>query len=48
MVCKPCLDPRPADTRPPRIKPEGLPVKDARPEPPEVFRTPGVLGDDDL
>ncbi len=48
MVCTQCFDPRPADTRPPRIKPEGLPIRDARPEPSEVFREEGELGGDDL
>lgn len=48
LVCAKCFDPRPADTKPPRIKPEGLPVRDARPEPSEIFRTPGELGGDDL
>jgi hypothetical protein len=48
MVCADCFDPRPADTRPPRIKPEGLPIRDARPEPEPVFREEGELGGDDL
>lgn len=48
MVCAPCFDRRPADTRPPRLKPEGLPVKNARPEPEPIFRDPNDLGGDDL
>lgn len=48
MVCSPCFDPRPADTKPPRITPEGLPLRNASPEPPETFREDGDLGGDDL
>lgn len=48
MVCPDDWDPRPADTRPPRLKPEGLPIRDARPEPPPIFREEGELGGDDL
>lgn len=47
-VCSKCFDPKPADLRPPRVKPEGLPVRDARPEPPPIFREEGELGGDDL
>lgn len=48
MVCPPCFDRRPPDTRPPRLRPEGLPVRDARPEPEPVFRDEDDLGGDDL
>jgi hypothetical protein len=48
LVCRPCWDPRPADTKPPKVGPEGLPVRDARPEPEPVFRDPGDMGGDDL
>lgn len=48
MVCRPCYDPRPPETNPPRLAPEGLPVPDARPEPPPIFRAEGELGGDDL
>lgn len=48
MVCGQCWDPRPADTRPPRIRPEGIPLKNVRLEPPPIFRDPGDLGGDDL
>jgi hypothetical protein len=48
LVCKPCWDPRPPDTKPPKLKPEGLPVRDARPEPTPVFREEGEYGGDDL
>ncbi len=48
LVCSPCFDPRPADTRPPSIRPEGLPIRDARPEPEPVYREEGELGGDDL
>lgn len=30
-VCKPCRDPKPADQRPPKVKPEGVPVPNAAP-----------------
>lgn len=48
LVCNPCFDRRPPDTKPPKLKPEGLPVRDARPEPTPVFREEGELGGDDL
>lgn len=48
MVCGPCWDPRPADTRPPRLRPEGLPLRNSRYEPPPIFRTEGQLGGEDL
>lgn len=47
-VCRADWDPRPPDTRPPRLVPEGLPVRDARPEPEPVFRDPTEYGGDDL
>lgn len=48
MVCKADWDPRPAETRPLHLRPEGVPLRDARPEPEPIFREPGVLGGDDL
>jgi hypothetical protein len=48
LTCKPCWDPRPADTRPPKLGPEGLPVKDPRPEPEPIYRAEGELGGEDL
>lgn len=48
MVCGPCWDPRPADTRPPKVKPEGVPLPNARPEPEPIYRDPSELGGDDL
>lgn len=48
LVCRPCWDPRPADTKPPHLRPEGVPIKDARPEPPPIFRDPNDMGGDDL
>lgn len=48
LVCPPCFDKRPPDTRPPNLKPEGIPIRDARPEPPIVERDPEELGGDDL
>jgi hypothetical protein len=43
-VCPPCFDPRPADTRPPNVKPEGLPVSNASPETVPIFRAEGDKG----
>lgn len=48
LVCPPDWDPRPADTRPPKLGPEGVPIRDARPEPEPIFRAEGELGGDDL
>lgn len=48
MVCPPCWDPKPAETRPPPVKPEGLPVRNPRPDPEPVFRDPADNGWDDL
>jgi hypothetical protein len=48
MVCPADWDPKPADLKPPRFGPEGLPARDARPEPPEVFRDPEDNGWADL
>lgn len=47
-VCGPCWDPKPPELRPPPVKPEGLPVRNARPEPEPIFREEGELGGDDL
>lgn len=48
MVCPQDWDKRPPDTRPPRLGPEGVPVRNARPEPEPIFRDPNDLGGDDL
>jgi hypothetical protein len=48
MVCPKDWDPKPAELRPPPVGPEGLPVRDARPEPPIIERPEGELGGDDL
>lgn len=37
MVCPADWDPKPDTLNPPRVFPEGLPVRDARPEQPNVF-----------
>lgn len=39
IVCDECFDPRPAHLDPPRVIPEGLPIRDPRPEPPDHFVT---------
>lgn len=36
-VCKECFDPKPAELKAPRIRPEGVPVPNAAPETEEVF-----------
>ena len=48
LVCRPCFDPPPKELRPPPVRPEGLPVRGASPEPEPVFRDEGELGGDDL
>lgn len=40
MVCNADYDPKPGDLTRPRMKPEGLPVRNARPEPAPVFVDP--------
>lgn len=47
-VCPRDWDPKPAELRPPPIRPEGLPVPGARPEPTPIYRAEGELGGDDL
>jgi hypothetical protein len=44
MVCSPCWDPPPPQLTTPRVFPEGIPIKNPRPEAPPVFITP-MLGD---
>ena len=46
-VCKDCYDPRPADTKPPRYKPEGLPRPDAMPQT-EIIEGPSHTDWDDV
>jgi hypothetical protein len=36
LVCSECHDPRPPELDPPRIWPEGLPIKNPRPEQPDI------------
>lgn len=48
MVCPKDWDPKPAELRPPPVKPEGLPVRNARPDPEPIFREEGEFGGDDL
>jgi len=48
MVCRPCWDPRPEELTPPNVGPEGLPIKDPRPEPPEVFVEANDVQPEDL
>ena len=37
-VCPDDFDPRPADTRPPNYKPEGVPVRNAAPQTTPIFK----------
>lgn len=48
VVCGDCFDPRPPDMNPPRLAPEGLPIRDPRPEPDPVFVEPGDVTEADL
>lgn len=36
-VCEFCHDPKPAQLSPPNIKPEGLPLPNAAPQPADIF-----------
>lgn len=49
LVCPADWDPRPTNTRPPKLDPrEGAPVRDARPEPEPIYRAEGEFGGEDL
>ena len=48
MVCQPCLDPRPAQLTPPKIWPEGVPIRDPRPRPDDIFVSDNEVTGDDL
>lgn len=37
-VCSKCWDPQPAEMKPPMVKPEGVPLPNASPEPEPVTR----------
>lgn len=47
LVCDECYDAKPPDLSPPRIGPEGLPVRDARPDVGDVLG-PNLTTRDDL
>lgn len=47
MVCAADFDPRPAEMTPPKVKPEGVPVPNARPDN-QVDNTPNTTTRDDL
>lgn len=36
-VCAPCFDPKPPEMSPPQLWPEGVPIPDAKPEPPPIY-----------
>lgn len=48
MVCDADFDRKPVDLNPPRLGAEGLPRRDARPYPPELFVGPGDVTAEDL
>lgn len=48
LVCRKDWDPRPPETKPFQVKPEGVPIRDARPEPEPIYRDPAENGWDDL
>jgi hypothetical protein len=45
-VCKDCHDPRPCDTYPPHVGPEGMPRPDAQPRLPEVDQPKPIRPED--
>lgn len=47
MVCSSDYDPRPAEHSPPRVKPEGVPLPNARPDN-QVDNTPNETTREDL
>lgn len=47
-VCPDCFDPKPADMSPPNIKPEGLPLPNAAPEPTDRFLSDNEVTEADL
>lgn len=47
MVCEADFDPRPVDMTPPRARPEGVPLPDARPDN-QIDNTPNETSPDDL
>lgn len=48
MVCVPCLDPIDPLLIPPKVWPEGIPIKDPRPYPPDTFVGDGDVTPEDL
>jgi hypothetical protein len=46
MVCAECFDTRPPDISPPNLHPEGLPVRDARPDQGDVLGSNTTTADD--
>lgn len=42
MVCAADFDPKPAQMTPPRLRPEGQPLRNARPEPAPIFVNPDI------
>lgn len=43
-----CFDPRPPQLDPPDVYPEGVPLPDIRPRPPNIFVEPGDVTPEDL
>jgi hypothetical protein len=48
IVCPECLDPRPAELSPPDVRAEGLPIRDARPEPDAIELEPNDVTREDI
>lgn len=46
-VCPDCYDPRPADLSPPNVYPEGVPIRNARPDPGDLLG-PNTTDPEDL
>lgn len=47
-VCPDCFDPRPPQLDPPKVGPEGVPLPNSRPRPPDIFVTDNQVQPDDL
>lgn len=47
-VCPDCFDPRPPELSPPNLKPEGVPLPNAAPEPPDYNLSDNEITESDF